>query len=148
MTFRGAGADDQDGDLPASALSWTLTLQHCPSNCHSHAVQSWQGDAEDSFHAPDHEYPSHLELRLTARDSGGLTDSQTVRLDPRTVAVSLESSPSGLTLTLGSSSATAPFTRTLIEGAATSIALPRRRPRAGTPSSGDRGRTAARGRTT
>ena len=96
-------------------------------------MQSWQGDAEDSFHAPDHEYPSHLELRLTARDSGGLTDSQTVRLDPRTVAVSLESSPSGLTLTLGSSSATAPFTRTLIEGAATSIAAPSPQTQGGNP---------------
>ncbi len=133
VTFSGAGADDQDGDLPASALSWTLTLQHCPSNCHSHAVQSWQGDAADSFDAPNHEYPSHLELRLTARDAGGLTDSQTVRLDPRIVAVSLESTPSGLTLTLGSSSATAPFTRTLIDGAATSIAAPSPQTQGGNP---------------
>ena len=35
---------------------------------------------------PDHDYPSYLELRLTATDSGGLTDTQTLRLDPRTVA--------------------------------------------------------------
>ena len=48
-------------------------MQHCPSNCHSHPVQSFAGVAGGSFVAPDHEYPSYLELRLTATDSGGLT---------------------------------------------------------------------------
>jgi hypothetical protein len=37
------------------------------------------------FNAPDHEYPSYLELRLTATDAGALTDTKSVRLDPRTV---------------------------------------------------------------
>ena len=45
--------------------------------------------------APDHEYPSHLELRLTARDSGGLTDTESVQLDPRTVTLTLSSSTAG-----------------------------------------------------
>ena len=48
-------------------------MQHCPSNCHPHPVQTFAGVAAGSFAAPDHEYPSYLELRLTATDSGGLT---------------------------------------------------------------------------
>ena len=70
--FKGAAVDEQDGDLPPAALSWSLVLHHCPSNCHIHSVQTWDGIDTGSFTTPDHEYPSYLELRLTATDSGGL----------------------------------------------------------------------------
>jgi hypothetical protein len=112
------------GALPASALSWKLVLHHCTSGCHTHDVQSWIGVASGSFAAPDHDYPSYLELQLTATDAGGLTDTQTLRLDPRTVQVTLTSSPSGMQLGMGSSTATAPFTRTVIEGSSNSISAP------------------------
>jgi hypothetical protein len=39
-------------------------------------VQTFTGVASGSFGAPDHEYPSYLELELTATDSGGLTGSR------------------------------------------------------------------------
>ena len=87
INFSGGATDAQDGTLPASALSWELRLQHCPSNCHPHVVQTYAGVSSGSFNAPDHEYPSYLELELTATDSGGLTDTKTVRLDPRTVTL-------------------------------------------------------------
>jgi hypothetical protein len=121
ISFQGAALDEQDGTIPASGLSWSLTLQHCPSSCHSHPVQSWDGTASDSFVAPDHEHPSYLELRLTATDSGGLSDTQTLRLDPQTVAVTMRSSPSGLSVTLGPTTAAAPYTRTLIKGGSSTI---------------------------
>jgi endonuclease YncB( thermonuclease family)/PKD repeat protein len=84
IEFAGGATDAQDGPLPASALSWSLILHHCPSNCHTHPLQSFDGVAGGSFTTPDHEYPSHLELRLTARDSGGLTDTRSVQLDRET----------------------------------------------------------------
>jgi glucose/arabinose dehydrogenase len=124
VEFSGAAVDDQDGTLPPAALSWQLVLQHCPAGCHNHPVQSWPGVATGSFVTPDHEYPSHLELRLTATDSGGLQDTQTVRLDPRTAEVTLRSSPPGLTLSLGPHSATADFTRTVIAGSRSTISAP------------------------
>jgi hypothetical protein len=34
--------DAQDGALPASALSWELILQHCPSNC-PHPLEYYAG---------------------------------------------------------------------------------------------------------
>jgi PKD repeat protein len=124
ITFAGHAVDAQDGPLPASALSWQLNLQHCPSNCHSHTVQSFPGTANGSFPAPDHEYPSYLELVLTARDSTGRTASTSVRLDPRTVQLTLASTPSGRTLTFFSQAATAPFTRTVIVGSANTVSAP------------------------
>jgi len=124
ISFSGSASDPQDSTLPASALTWMLILHHCPSNCHEHEIQSWPGVAGESFTAPDHEYPSFLELRLTATDAGGLTDSDSVQLDPRTVDVTLESSPSGLQLTIGSTTQQAGFTRTVIEGSTNTVSAP------------------------
>jgi glucose/arabinose dehydrogenase len=124
IQFAGGATDAQDGPLSASALRWELILHHCPSNCHTHPLQTFDGMAGGSFSAPDHEYPSHLELRLTATDSGGLTDTKSVRLDPRTVTLTLNTSPSGFQLVLNGSAATAPFTRTVIQGSRNSISAP------------------------
>jgi uncharacterized repeat protein (TIGR01451 family) len=124
ISFSGSATDPQQGNLPTSALSWTLALEHCPSTCHEHIVQTWNGIASGTFSAPDHEYPSHLELRLTATDSGGLSDTKTLRLDPNTVTLAFQSTPSGLELTVGSSSSQTPFTRTVIQGSTNSISAP------------------------
>lgn len=124
VAFSGSATDAQDGALPASSLSWSLVLQHCPSNCHPHEIQTWPGVASGSFDAPDHEYPSHLELTLTARDSLGSTASTTVRLDPRTVVLSFATAPAGLALAVNQSSSTTPFTRTVIVGSSNSVSAP------------------------
>ena len=123
ISFSGGAIDPQDGTLPASALSWSLVLHHCDSggNCHQHPLQNWPGVASGSFSAPDHAYPSYLQLSLTATDSGGLTATKTVRLDPRTVALTFQTSPGGLQLTVGSTTATSAFTRTVIVGSKNSI---------------------------
>ena len=61
--------------------------------------------AGGSFPAPDHEYPSYLELVLTATDAGGLSTRQPGRLDPRTVDLTFASNPPGLQLAVGSTAA-------------------------------------------
>jgi hypothetical protein len=121
ISFSGSATDPQDGTLVASRLTWQLVQQHCPSNCHQHVVQDFSGVAPGSFVAPDHEYPSYLELRLTATDSGGLTDTRTVRLDPRTVALTFQTTPGGLELAVNGSQGTATFGRTVIVGSTNSI---------------------------
>ena len=123
IAFGGGATDKQDGTVPASRLSWSLVLQHCPSNCHSHALQTFTGSG-GGFAAPDHEYPSYLELHLTATDSGGLTDTQVIRLDPRTVELALRSSPTGLSLTVNGAARTTPFNVTVIEGSANTLSAP------------------------
>jgi glucose/arabinose dehydrogenase len=124
ISFSGSAVDDQDGALGAAALSWQVILHHCPSNCHEHGIQDFPGEASDSFAAPDHEYPSYIELRLTATDSGGLSDTQTIRLDPKTVGLSFASSPSGLTLSVNGATSTTPFSRTVIQGSLNGLAAP------------------------
>jgi glucose/arabinose dehydrogenase/PKD repeat protein len=124
INFSGSGTDPQDGSLAASALSWSLILDHCPSNCHSHPLQDFAGVASGSFTAPDHEYPSSLELVLTATDSGGLKSTASVTLQPQTVVLNFATSPSGLQLVVNGDSAATPFARTVIAGSNNSVSAP------------------------
>jgi glucose/arabinose dehydrogenase len=121
IDFSGHAADAEDGDLPASKLSWSLVIHHCPSNCHIHEVQSLPGVASGSFPAPDHEYPSYLELSLTATDSAGETATTSVRLDPATVDITVASDPPGLSVSVFSTVVTTPATRTVIVGSRNGI---------------------------
>jgi hypothetical protein len=123
ISFSGSATDQQDGTLSASRLSWSLILHHCDlaNNCHEHPVQDFSGVAQGSFVAPDHEYPAYLELLLTATDSGGLTNTKSVRLDPQTVVLNFSTTPTGLKLAVGSSQATTPFSRTVIVDSTNSL---------------------------
>jgi hypothetical protein len=80
--------------------------------------------ASGSFTAPDHEYPSYLELVLTATDSGGLSSTKTLRLDPKTVVLTFQSNPGGLELTVDATTTKAAFSRTVIVGGKHTIAAP------------------------
>ena len=129
ISFSGAGTDPVDGQLPPSALSWKLILHHCPTDvtsCHTHEIQTWTGVSNGSFTAPDHEYPAYLELQLTATDSRGLSTTVSRRLDPRTVQVTLASSPGNLSaeLVLDGKTGIAPFATTVIQGSSHTISAP------------------------
>jgi glucose/arabinose dehydrogenase/PKD repeat protein len=124
INFSGHATDPQQGPLGPAALTWSLVLQHCPSTCHEHPLQTFSGTESGSFVAPDHEYPSHLELRLTATDAGGLSHTTTLELNPQTVDLTFGSSPAGLTLAVGSTSQPTPFTRKAILGSTLSFSAP------------------------
>jgi PKD repeat protein/glucose/arabinose dehydrogenase len=124
ISFSGSATDPEDGSLTGSQLTWTLVMRHCPSNCHEHVIETFVGVASGSFTAPDHEYPSHLELRLTAEDSAGATDTTSVSLYPETVTLSFATNPTGLNLTVGSSTEAAPFQRTVIIGSQNLVSAP------------------------
>lgn len=126
IAFSGSATDPVDGTLPASALKWSVLLHHCsdPTTCHVHPVQDFNGVASGSFPAPDHDYPSWLEITLTATDSLGLTDTKSLRLDPKTVDLTFNTAPTGMQLTVGSSSGTGPFTRRVIVGSSNLVTAP------------------------
>ena len=124
ISFSGQADDEQDGPLPDSALTWTLIIHHCPSNCHIHIVQSFTGVASGSFSAPDHDYPSYLELQLKATDSGGNSATTSVNLQPKTSKLSFDSSPRGVKLVVGPTPGTTPFQRTVILGSRNTISAP------------------------
>jgi hypothetical protein len=125
--FSGHATDAQDGNLPASAFTWELIIHHCTTGCHTHLVETRTGVTSGTFAAPDHDYPSSLEIRLTVRDSGGLTGTASVTLQPRTVNLTFQSSPSGLQLTAGSTTARAPFVVTAIVNGTVQLTAPNQR---------------------
>ena len=120
VAFSGSAVDAEDGTLSGASLQWKLIMHHCPSGCHTHDLESFSGSS-GSFTAPDHEYPSHLELQLTATDSAGATGTASVLLNPLTTTLTFQTSPTGLQLAVGSASGTAPFTRTVIVGSSNSL---------------------------
>ena len=107
-------------------MSWSLDLFHCDtqSNCHVHPIQSYAGVASGTFTAPDHSYPSYLQLTLTATDSGGLRNSSSLRLDPKTTVLTFQTTPGGMQLVVGGTTATAPFSRTVIVGSQNGVSAP------------------------
>lgn len=123
IPFAGTGSDGEDGPLAGSSLKWQIIMHHCPSDCHTHMITGQDG-ADGEFVAPDHEYPSWIELRLTATDSDGLSDTKSVELHPKTARLTLASDPPGVPLTLLETTRAAPFTGTVIAGSNVSVSAP------------------------
>jgi PKD repeat protein len=126
INFSGGATDAEDGTLSASHLSWTLIMHHCavPLDCHTHPITTINGVASGNFTAPDHDYPSFIEIKLTATDDGPspLSDSVSVFIDPQAVDVTLDSSPRGLDLDIGEVDGLTPFTVQVIVGSNTTVA--------------------------
>ncbi len=53
-------------------------IEHCPSGCHEHTVQTWTDISSGDFFAPNHDYPSHVRLILKVTDSDGQSDTDSV----------------------------------------------------------------------
>jgi glucose/arabinose dehydrogenase len=123
IAFAGEALDAQNGPLPAAALRWQMNLHHCasPTDCHVHVVQEFVGVDHGSITAPDHEYPSFLELVLEATDSLGVKGSTLVQVHPQTVTMRVDSDPTGLQVALGSEVAAAPFERQVIIGSLNTV---------------------------
>lgn len=128
VTFSGSATGSDGRPLPSSALSWQVVLNHCvgsgSADCHQHFLQRFDGVGSGSFAAPDHDWPAHLEVVLTARDPGGASDTGRVRIDPRTVQLTFTSAPAGLQVVAGGDAAATPITRTVIVGNPVGVSAP------------------------
>jgi PKD repeat protein len=123
ITFSGGASDAQDGAIPPNRLTWTVLQNHCPLQCHQHVVGTFTG-AGGSVTAPNHEYPTAIEIRLTATDSGGLQQSVSRSLSPKAVELTFASSPPGIGISFGGSVSTTTFSRTAIVGSSTGVVAP------------------------
>ena len=124
ISVSGTATDAEDGTLGAGRFDWTVIIHHCPAGCHTHTLLTKSNTKAWSFDAPDHEYPSWLEVRLTVTDSGGTSASTSVELQPRTSTLHLASVPVGVPLSAGNNTDPAPWTATLIRKGSTSISGP------------------------
>jgi glucose/arabinose dehydrogenase len=102
--------------------SWSTRVLHCPfasepSNCHSHPLQDFPGVWSADLVAPEHDYPSFIEITLTSSDKRGLSASKTIKLPARKFVVHLASSPSGIPLSAGLVAQATPFDVPSVEGA-------------------------------
>jgi glucose/arabinose dehydrogenase len=122
VNFSGSATAPGVGTLPPSALSWSANLLHCADQgCHRHPdFFTLDGAAAGSFVMPDHAYPAHVELRLTATWQG---QSVTVTrpIDYRTVDVTLMANTLGGSVSLGDHTDLAPLTRELPVGSRVTI---------------------------
>lgn len=122
--FSGSAADAEDEGVPATNLFWRARLYHCPGGCHAHPLQAFPSTAAGTLVAPNHDYPSHIELTLTAVDSRGLAASRSLQLYPRRVDLALATEPPGLSLSAGVVNAATPFGLAAIEGGEVILSAP------------------------
>jgi glucose/arabinose dehydrogenase len=118
----GSGKNAKNESLEPLFLAWSTRILHCPNlseptNCHSHPLQDFPGVLSADLIAPEHDYPSYLEITLSATDKRGLSASKTIKLPARKFVVHVDSSPSGIPLTAGPVSQGAPFEVPSVEGA-------------------------------
>jgi glucose/arabinose dehydrogenase/PKD repeat protein len=126
INFSGHATDAEDGTEPASRLSWTVQIAHCPGGgCHLHPLISRAGVASGQVAAPSHEAPSHMIFTLTATDAIGQSASVTRTIEPQTANVTFRTSPSGLALTVGSAQSRAtPFTQSWVVNSQMQMSAP------------------------
>lgn len=129
VKLEGTASDAEDGELPAPSLDWVTRLAHCPdpaqpAACHAHPLQAFPDVAAADFLAPDHDYPSYIEVVLTAVDSRGLATQRSLKIDPRAVDLEIASNPPGVSLTAGLVTAPAPFGITVIRGSQVVVSAP------------------------
>lgn len=120
IPLSGEAPDAEEGELSGPQLQWqvkTIHREHVHVNTRSGKETSFVADTE-------HDADSHLEMTLTATDSGGLSAAQTVRLDPLTAALRLRSSPSGATVSWAGSDLTTPFEGVTTVGFRSSVSAP------------------------
>ena len=98
IRFSGSATDAPGAPIPAGGLTWEIHLRTATGRAgpatrtRCRASAAWRAG---SFPAPDHEFPSYLEIELTARDARGLSATATRRLDPQTAQLTLASRPGG-----------------------------------------------------
>jgi glucose/arabinose dehydrogenase len=110
ITYSGSGSDPEDGNLPASAFSWTIVFHH---DTHTHPfLGPITGTTGGSFTIPISGETSanvFYRIELTVTDSAGAQSTTYADILPNVVTLTLASDPSGLQLTLDGQPVTAPY---------------------------------------
>jgi glucose/arabinose dehydrogenase len=120
VTLSARARDREDGELAGGALAWTVLLHH---EEHTHPFLGPVNGTSVSFTAPPPESlgaaeTSHLEIRLTATDSEGLTTTVVRDLKPHLVKVTLDSDPPDLDVVINGTTMSTPVTVSSWEGLA------------------------------
>jgi glucose/arabinose dehydrogenase len=129
ITLSGSATDPEDGALTGSSFRWEVLQHHTAPNPHTHPYFSGTGN-NLTITAPMPEglistgAGNHLEVRLTATDSNGLSKTVTREVQPNRVTVSFGSNPSGLSLQINGETFAAPRTYVSWEGYSLNVDVP------------------------
>jgi glucose/arabinose dehydrogenase len=126
--FSGQGVDNSEGPLPASDLTWTITLLHCPNDaCHTHPITTLSGVSSGDFVAPDHDNPSKIVIKLEVHNSNGIVGTDQVTLSPATSRLSVRASFLGARVSAAQQTDAAPYTLNVIKGSRNTVSAPNQR---------------------
>ena len=124
VALQGGGVDPEGGALEHR---WDLGVVHCsatpPFDCHTHPLETRSG-ATASFSAPDHDYPSRLSVTLTVTDAGGLSDTETLEILPRTRSLTVDTVPDGPQAFVGGMAVPEGQPQTVIERSTQTFSVP------------------------
>ncbi len=99
VSFDGDASDAEDGNLPASAFTWTIDFLH---EDHVHPALPLTGTTSGTFAIPTsgHDFQGNTRYRitLTVTDSDGLQASDSILIFPDKVNLTLDSLPTGPSL--------------------------------------------------
>ncbi len=121
VQLRGSATDREDGQIGTGGLSWQVLLHH---NTHVHEVGTFTGGTASFAPLQDHDLDSYYEIRLTATDGAGATDTETIEIRPEASELTLDSSPPGAQLSYGDTTASAPFKEDAAVGFRTTVSAP------------------------
>ena len=128
INLSGSATDDEDGTDNPPELRWEVIRHH--GGDHTHPYFSGTG-TDLTFEAPAPEDlastgpGNHLEIRLTATDSQGLSKTVSQQLDPKRVDVSFTTEPTGFKLIVNGGTFRAPRTFVSWEGYKLNVYAPR-----------------------
>jgi PKD repeat protein/glucose/arabinose dehydrogenase len=119
VALSGSATDPEDGSIGDPGLSWQVLLHH---GTHVHEVGNFSGSQASFTPFVDHDADSFYEIRLTATDSGGRTDTRTIELRPETSELTLASDPVGANVSYADEpAAPAPVTKRAAVGFRTTV---------------------------
>lgn len=125
ISFSGSGSDAEDGNLPASAFSWTIVFHH---QDHTHSfLGPINAVTSGSFQIPqtgENSTNVFYRIHLTVTDSSGLTNEAARDILPRKSTLTLGTNISGLMLTLDGQPAVAVVTSESVVGFIRTIGAP------------------------
>lgn len=126
LTFSGSASDAEDGDLPASALTWWAELHH---DDHTHPFVQERSGGSGSADIPVRGETSDniwYRFHLRATDSDGRSVTVTRDVQPEKSQITLAAAPAGagLELTLDGQPIAAPLTLTGVVGIERDLGAP------------------------
>lgn len=123
IAFAGSATDAQETPTPQQ-FSWSIVLHH---DTHTHPYLELSSMTSGTFTVPRTGEVSTgvwYVVSLTVTDSGGLTHTVGRRIDPRTVSITLSTTPSGLSTTVDGQPCAAPCSFRSVVGMERSIGAP------------------------